>query len=394
MPGRIAFVPPRFGAGVVGGSEALSQEIAIGLSGRGWDVEILTTCAVDHYTWDNALPPGDTTEFGLPVRRFETAHHLSHVTTEVQRAIEAGSPISLDKQLNWLSGRFSVPDLFQHLLLHGAAYDAVIFSPYLFWTTTVCMPVVRDRAIVIPCLHDEGYARLDVIRPVLSDPRAVWFLSEPEHDVAHRLGPVADHHVVTGAGVNPPEGYDPAGFCERHGIKRPFALYAGRREADKGWDWLQSTFADALALGGPDLDLVTIGVGKVTVPARLHGRVIDLGFLEDDERDNALAAAQVYLQPSRMESFSRSVMEAWLAGTPVLAVKGGEVVAWHCRRSGGGLTFSGPDDLVAGLREICETPGRAEDMAARGRDYVLKEYSWPAVLDRMEAELGASCRHG
>lgn len=392
MPGRIAFVPPRFGAGVVGGSESLSREIAIGLAARGWDVEVLTTCAVDHYTWANELPPGDTTENGVVVRRFETAHHLSRVTTEVQRAIEAGTPIDLDKQLNWLSGRFSVPDLFQHLLMDGQSYDAVVFSPYLFWTTTVCMPVVGDRAVVIPCLHDENYARLDVIRPVLSDPKAVWFLSEPEHEVAHRLGPVAEHHVVTGAGITPPTSYDPEGFRKRHGIERPFALYAGRREADKGWDWLQTTFADALAHGAPDMDLVTIGVGKVDIPARLRDRVIDLGFLEDEERDNALAAAEVYLQPSRMESFSRSVMEAWLAGTPVLAVEGGEVVSWHCRRSGGGLTFADARDLASALNEVFGTPGRAEDMARKGRDYVIREYSWPAVLDRMETDLEVLCR--
>lgn len=392
MPGRVAFVPPRFGAGVVGGSESLSREIAIGLAGRGWDVEVLTTCAIDHYSWANELPPGYTTEDGLPVRRFETAHHLSPVTIEVQLAIESGSPTSLDKQLNWLSGRFSVPDLFQHLLTSGDSYDAVVFSPYLFWTTTVCMPVVRDRAIVIPCLHDEGYARLEVIRPVLSDPKAVWFLSEPEHQIAHRLGPVANHHVVTGAGINPPASYDPEGFCDRYGIDRPFALYAGRREADKGWNWLQDTFADALDLGAPDLGLVTIGVGKVAVPARLRGRVIDLGFVEDDERNNALAAAEVYLQPSRMESFSRSVMEAWLAGTPVLAVEGGEVVAWHCKRSGGGLTFSDGKDLAVALREIRDSPSRAEAMASDGRRYVLTEYSWPAVLDRMEADLDMLCR--
>lgn len=394
MPGRIAFVPPRFGAGVVGGSEALSREIAIGMSRRGWDVEVLTTCAVDHYTWANDLPPGATVEDGIAVRRFETVHHWSRVTTEVQNAIQSGTPAALEKQLTWLSGRFTVPDLFHHLLINGHDYDAVMFSPYLFWTTTVCMPVVRERAVVIPCLHDEGYARLDVIRPVLSDPLAVWFLSEPEHEVAHRLGPVAEHHVVTGAGIDPPAGYDPDGFRRRHDIERPFALYAGRREADKGWDWLQDTFAAAISLGAPDMDLVTIGVGKVDVPTSLRDRVIDLGFLDAAERDNALAAATVYLQPSRMESFSRSVMEAWLAGTPVLAIAGGEVVAWHCRRSGGGLIFSGPEDLAEGLHRICDTPGEAEAMAARGREYVLSEYSWPAVLDRMEADLGVLCRQG
>jgi glycosyltransferase involved in cell wall biosynthesis len=90
-----------------------------------------------------------------------------------------------------------------------------------------------------------------------------------------------------------------------------------------------------------------------------------------------------------MESFSRSVMEAWLAGTPVLATAEGEVVAWHCERSGGGLTFNNGHDLAAELRKVCSTPDEAAAMASKGREYVLREYSWPVVLDRIEAELGS-----
>ena len=42
---------------------------------------------------------------------------------------------------------------------------------------------------------------------------------------------------------------------------------------------------------------------------------------------SAFAAADCYLQPSRYESFSRTIMEAWLAGTPVIANAGSDVVA-------------------------------------------------------------------
>ena len=48
-----------------------------------------------------------------------------------------------------------------------------------------------DRTILMPCLHDEPYAYLDMFRPVLSDVAQVWFLSEPEHDLGHRLTPSA-----------------------------------------------------------------------------------------------------------------------------------------------------------------------------------------------------------
>jgi glycosyltransferase involved in cell wall biosynthesis len=386
--GRIAFVAPRYGPSVVGGSEAVSREAAIGLSRRGWHVDVVTTCALDHFTWANEAPAGRSSEEGLTVWRFPTVHSPSRAAHKAQLIIQEGGIPSLDAQVSWLSYRFRVPGLFHHLLRHRDTYDAIVFSPYLFWTTTVCAPVLRERAIVIPCLHDEHYAHLDVIRPVLADPAAVWFLSEPEHQLAHRLGAVAKRHSVTGAGVDVPERYDPEGFKARHGITRPFLLYAGRREAGKGWDWLLHAFAFALRRGDIDLDLVTIGVGPVIPPSDIEDRVIDLGFLEASERNNAFAAAVAYVQPSRMESFSRTVMESWLAETPVLALATSEVVAWHCHRSGGGVTFVDEASFATGLASLTKEDGVGAALGERGRRYVVDYYRWDVVLDQMEAELG------
>ncbi|MBV9661173.1 MAG: glycosyltransferase, partial [Acidimicrobiales bacterium] len=94
-----------------------------------------------------------------------------------------------------------------------------------------------------------------------------------------------------------------------------------------------------------------------------------------------------YVQPSRMESFSRTVMEAWLAETPVLAIDQSEVVGWHLERSGGGLVFSDGVELARHLGRLQSDPGAARKMAEAGRRYVVDEYSWPVVLDRMEADL-------
>jgi glycosyltransferase involved in cell wall biosynthesis len=387
MSRPIAFVAPRFGPGVVGGSEALSREIALGLADRGFEIEVITTCAVDHYTWDNELEPGTTEEEGVTVHRFETVPSRTRVGHRTHINIYYGRPTTVDDQVGWLSFPFRVPGLFSHLLREGDRYGAIVFSPYLFWTTTVCMPLVAERAIVIPCLHDEVYARVEAIRPVLRDPARVWFLSEPEHDLAHRLGPVTEHHTVTGAGVDIPSAYDPAGFRQRHGLRRPFVLYAGRREVDKGWNWLLEAYEEALEIDDAGFDLVTVGVGEPDVPRALQRRVHDLGFLAAEERDNAFAAAAAYLQPSLMESFSRAVMESWLAGTLILVREGSEVVAWHCARSGGGETFADGPALAAQLRRLADHPALVAAMGERGRRYVLETYTWPVVLDRMEADL-------
>jgi len=381
---KVAFVTPRFGADIVGGAEAVVRGIALGLLGRGWDVEVLTTCAVNPYTWANELAEGTRLEEGLVVRRFAnvlaTSASKEHA---VHGRIYYGERPSLDDQVTWLNALFRAPGLFEEIWRRRDEFLAFVFAPYLFWNTTVCMPAVADRAVVMPCLHDEVYARMDVMRHVLSLPASVWFLSGPEHDLAHRLGPVTPAHAVFGAGMDVPESYDPQEFRSKYGIDAPFVLYLGRREVDKGWPWLVEVFSRARS----KVKLVSAGAGDAAVHPRLRGRVIDVGLLSTEQRNNALAAALAYVQPSLMESYSRTVMEAWLAGTPVLARKGSTVVEWHISNCGGGYSFSSSRELTALLDKLLSSPEHASELGAKGRAYVLDNYQWPRVLDALEADL-------
>ncbi len=391
--GTIAFVPPRFGPDVVGGSEAVMREAATGLAGRGWDVEVLTTRARDHYTWADAYPPGTTEVDGVTVRRFELVREEGRYPGQVdrgdlERRIAEGVPLDEGQEQAWANGLFRVPELYHHLVADAPRYRAVVFSPYLFWTTVVGALVAPERSIVMPCLHDEGYARLRIVARSVSGVARAWYLSEPERDLARQLGIDPGVGDLTGAGVPVPAGYRPGPFRQRHHLGRPFILYAGRREEGKGWPVLLGAFAAAVARGA-DLDLVTMGVGAVDAPLSIADRVHDLGFLPDDEAADAFAAASAYVQPSRNESFSRTVMEAWLAGTPVLANAESAVVRWHCERSGAGITWTGEDELSAAIEAVAASPGAFEALATPGRAYVLEHYTWPTVLDHMEASLQA-----
>jgi glycosyltransferase involved in cell wall biosynthesis len=381
---RVAFVTPRYGAEIVGGAEAVSRDIALGLLDRGWEVEVLTTCATNPYTWANELPESAKVEEGVLVRRFANVLASSASKEhQIHGRIYHGERPSLDDQVTWLNALFRTPRLFEAVLAEKDEFEAFVFAPYLFWTTTVCMPIVADRAIVMPCLHDEVYAHLEVMRHVLSIPAAVWFLSGPEHELGHRLGPVSPQHSVIGSGMEVPEDYDPDAFREEYGIDGPFVLYLGRREVEKGWPWLMDVFSRTKT----PVKLVSAGAADAAVPHRLRGRVIDVGHLSTEQRNNALAAALAYVQPSLMESYSRTVMEAWLAGTPVLARKGSAVVEWHCARSKGGLSFVGPKDLTEHLANLLSSPEVGRQMGKRGHDYVLENYQWPKVLDAVESDI-------
>lgn len=386
----IAFVTPRYGPGVVGGSEAVVAEAARGLAARGHEVEILTTCARSHFSWANEFEPGTFVEQGVTVRRFPTVPARSRLLAgELERRVQRAEPLRIEEEIAWVNGRFRVPDLYLHLVAGAERYGAIIFSPYLFWSTIYGADVAPERSIVMPCLHDEPYAWLEIVRQTLSSVAGLWFLSDPEHQLCHRVAPgLSPRHAVVGAAVDIPERYDPAGFKERHGLERPFIFYAGRRESGKGWRDLLANYAAAIARDGIAFDLVTAGVGAPEVPEGLASRVIDLGYLQDAELPSAFAAAEALVQPSTNESFSRTVMESWLAGTPVIANAAGEVVAWHCERSGGGLTYSDEAEFAQCLRFVAEAPKAAAALAERGREYVLANYTWPVVVDAMEAFLG------
>lgn len=392
--GKIAFVPPRYGPDVVGGAEAVFSELAHQLADRGWAVEILTTCARDHYTWANEYQSGVSQDGNLTIRRFPTqtdtrGRHREHIGHRMLR----GERLNLAEQQLWINDSLRVSDLFHHVLDHGDDYRALIFGPYMFWTTFAVGQVHPGKTFLIPCLHREPAAELDIYQPLFSGARGIFFLSDPEAALADDLFRLPARTAVVGAGVEIAEGHDPDGFRARHGIDGPFIYYAGRREWAKGWTSLVDSFLRA-RLRTPELKLVTSGVGEVDVPGVTFPRdsVIDLGFVTESERNDAMAAAVAYVQPSALESFSRTVMEAWLAGTAVIANGASEVVSWHIDRSGAGVVYQHDDELTEALVLAAAAPERFRHLGAAGRDYVIANYTPEDVVDRFESLLSEWAR--
>ena len=386
--GTLAFVPARYGEGTVGGAESVLSDLAHGLAGRGWEVEILTTCARNHYTWENEFDPGTEQVDDVVIRRFPAV--VSTPRSEraaIGGAIEHGHPVSLRDQQRWMNDDMRVPEMYHHLVDEASRYRAIVFAPYLFWPAFACSQLVPERTILMPCLHDEPAASLELFSPIFTGVRGLWFLSEPEMALAERLHPDLAPHRIVGAGVRVPDRYDPEGFRRRHKIDGRFLLYAGRREGAKNWERLLEGFAAATIHANLPFYLVTMGTGDVRPPSSIADRVIDLGYCTNEDRDDALAAADAYLQPSQFESFSLTILEAWLAGTLVVANGQSEVVSWHIERSGAGLSYLDNAELEECLRFIAQEPAAAQKIAASGRDYVLANYRNDDVLDRVEASI-------
>jgi glycosyltransferase involved in cell wall biosynthesis len=384
--GRLALVCNRFGSGAAGGAETMMAELGGGLRERGWDVDILTSTARDMYTWGKDLPEGDSVEMGLRVLRFDAVAGHRADRRRLDGLISAGAAVSVPDQYRWMNAGARVPRMHEYLFDHRTDYRAIVLAPYLSWTTFACAEITPQSTILLPCLHDEPHAQLELFRHVFHGSRGIWFQSEPEQELAQRIFDLPPRQSLIGSGIHPPAAYDPDGFRRRHSIDDDFIFYAGRHESGKGWPELVALVSFANSQLAKPIALVTCGVGDVG-RSRTNCRIVDLGYITDEERSNAMAAATVYVQPSGLESFSRTIMEAWLAGTVVLGNAASSVVSWHCGRSDGGVLYHDRYDFAEALGLLLERPELREEMALSGREYVLANSLWPDVLDRVEHSL-------
>ena len=142
------------------------------------------------------------------------------------------------------------------------------------------VPLVPGRAVLIPCLHDEPFAHLGVVRDAFQACRGFIFNSPPEAALAEKLYGIGDRPAgVVGLGFDPPPPADPAAFRRRHGLEGPLLVYLGRKETGKNVPLLIQYALRYRAVRRADLTLVLAGDGPVTAPPDTPG-VRDLGYLD------------------------------------------------------------------------------------------------------------------
>ena len=380
MADRIAFVCPRLaGEGAVGGAETLLKNLALHAAGRGLEVDFLTTCAQSHFTWENTLPPGVVEEGGMTIRFFPVDDRDVSVFLGIQQRIDRGHPVSEDDEMAWLRNGVCSSGLLDHLRAHAAEYRAVVMGPYLFGLTYFAAMALPEKTLLVPCLHDEPFARLAAVRRMFGAAAGCLFNSEAERELARELfgHPDAKSRVV-GMGLDPFDA-DPGAFARAHGLDAPYVLYSGRREPLKGTPLLCDYLDAFRKRTGRDVRLVLTGSGRIDAPDGLWPAILDVGYVSEKEKHEAMAGAVAFIHPSVNESFGIVLLEAFLAGTPALVHAKSRVLVSQCRMAGAGLWFRHYPDFEEELSLLLDRPEARKAMGARGRDFVRSAYSWPAI---------------
>jgi len=345
---------------------------------------VLTTCAWRFQSdWGkNHHRPGLETINGVPVRRFRVRPRDGQAFHQVNLRLMRGLAVEPADEAQFMQHIIGSDELVSYVSEQRDAYRFV-FLPYMFGTSYWGARAAGENAYMMPCLHDEAYAHMDVFRALMPALRGFILLSRPECDLMRRLYGVAEERLhLIGAGLDASAAADPHRFRAKCRVAGPYILYVGRRDETKNTPLLLDHFRRMKLEQGGDLKLVLIGPGGVA--ASLSGPdVIDAGVTDEQTKLDAMAGALCLVNPSLNESFSLVLMESWSVGRPVLVHAGCAVTVDHCRASHGGLFFAGYAEFSAAVRWLSEHPAEAAAMGAQGARYVQANFTWERVIAKL-----------
>ena len=191
----------------------------------------------------------------------------------------------------------------------------------------------------------------------------------PTPTVARRLRTLGfDHLQVWPRGVETSQ-FRPIESSMFEGLPRPVMLNAGRIAVEKNIDAFLS-----LALPGPKV-IVGDGPQLAELKSRYPAAVFT-GYLQGDDLARALSAADVFVFPSRTDTFGLVMLEALACGVPVAA-----------------FPVEGPVDVITTSRVGCLDEDLAgairSALTCRREDCIdfAREHSWQRVAAKLEQAL-------
>jgi glycosyltransferase involved in cell wall biosynthesis len=382
---KLAIVVQRYGADINGGAELHARYIAERLA-RHAHVEVLTTCASDYVSWKNTLPAGEETVNGIRVRRFRVSRERSPFDFGRLSEQVFERPHSVADELAWLKSEGPTsPALIRYLSRHSGDWDFVLFFSYRYYHAWHGARAVPSKAVLVPTAERDAAVVLSIFGPVFRGVRGIMYNSFEERALIHAAAANADvPGVVVGVGSDVPAQPVARRFRQKHNIRGPFAIYVGRIDENKGCAELFSHFQSYAQTFPDGLSLALVGNALLPVPD--HPRIRHLGFLPDEEKFDAMAAADVLIMPSYYESLSMVALEAWALGKPVLANGKCDVLRGQCVRSSGGLYYESYAEFAEALYALEAGGPLNAVLGGNGREYFRQHYSWP-VIERKYLEM-------
>ncbi len=393
-----------------GGAERYWQEISERAAGEGHAVEVYTTNALDIVLfWEPGrafVPTPVETHNGVEIHRFPVRQLIPHpvgyraIRRLIAEASDLNAPIPLLKRL----ARFAPysPDLARALHDRSAPVDLItgvnIVYEGLLFAALESAQARRIPFVFCPLAHlgepgNRSLSRFYTMRHQIwlaASSSAVLANARGEAEYFARRGVPKERIVVTGPGITPERtrGGDARRGRERFKLEGPVVLFIGTLSNDKGARQAVEAIAK-LAERGQDATLVLAGTPLDefrrflnAVPARVQSRCRVLGPVSEEDKQDLLAACDMLVLPSRVDSFGIVLLEAWLYDKPVIGARAGgipDVIDHEC--NGLLVPFGDANALAEAICHLLAHPDLRAAYGTQGKAKVYERYTSDRVYE-------------
>ena len=247
------------------------------------------------------------------------------------------------------------------------------------------MPLVKDKAILVPTAHDEPPIYLSIFESLFSLPRALIFLTDEERNFVNlKFKTDCITQDIIGTGIDCPETIDPSAFKQKYGLKN-FIVYVGRIDESKGCRKLFDYFIRYKLECPGSLKLVLLGKNVMELPK--HSDFFPLGFVSEQDKFDCIIASDLLVMPSMFESLSIVLFEAWHCNRPVLVNGNCDVLKGQCQRSNAGLWYENYGMFKESLNLLLNNNRLRNTLGMNGFNFVRTNYSWDLIEEKYQKML-------
>lgn len=259
--------------------------------------------------------------------------------------------------------------------------------------------IVQAHGSVLPFFQKEGlkniFDRFFGFK-ILHNASKVFALSETERQQYLKMGVDEERIEIVPLGINTEE-YDDLPdqglFRNKHNVSpdEKLILFLGRIHEIKGLGLLIDAFNDLirendsigfkLAIVGPDdgyLDRLKSKIDEYS----LKDDVIITGPLYNQEKQEALVDCDLFIMPSKYESFTTSGLEAMACGKPLVLTKNNHI--WNWVDNNVGLACDDDkESLRWAIEKIIFNEELSKEFGENGKRLIKEKYNWDKINDQI-----------
>ncbi len=368
-----------------GGAETHVHSISKELVKRGHDVTVFTSDLYTETPFVRLTDVPDTTD-GIRVKRFR-AHtmggemHYVLVPSLLWRSIRE----KVDVVHAHSYGYFHVNAAFLMRRLRGVPF---VFTPHFhpewsMWggSKRKMLRRIYDRWLG-SCIFDSADRIIGVSKAEMSLMNGGRFAEGRTTIIPNGISP--------GDFDPPPDGRL---FREHYGLGGKVVLFVGRLASNKGLDTLVDSIPGVIA-EHDDVKFVLVGQDEGMRESLLKranslgvsDALVFTGHITDDRLfRSAFASSDVFVLPSEYEAFGIVLLEAMMCEKPCIAsAVGGTSEAVVQDETGLLVEYGNAGELAEMITGILSDPQKAKEMGKRGRERVLRKFTWERVAGEIE----------